>query len=166
LTAFANSVAERFVLSIKSECLSKLALLGENHLRRAYIEHYHRERNHQGVGNRCSRQANRRCDRPTGMCRSCAASGWADCSTSTIGPPHEFVRLLAHDDIARATQPTSWRMMENAIRSSVQQLTPGFITVTGVAAIEACREAHKAPAERSRCIADAVKLSNLTSARH
>jgi putative transposase len=29
--------------------------LGESHLRRAvseYIEHYHRERNHQGVGNR------------------------------------------------------------------------------------------------------------------
>jgi transposase InsO family protein len=47
--------AGRFVLSIKSECLSKLVLLGENHLRRAvseYVEHYHRERNHQGVGNR------------------------------------------------------------------------------------------------------------------
>jgi putative transposase len=50
-----NSVAERFVLSIKSECLSKLVPLGERHLRRAvseYVAHYHRERNHQGVGNR------------------------------------------------------------------------------------------------------------------
>jgi transposase InsO family protein len=50
-----NSVAERFVLSIKSECLGKLVPLGESHLRRAvseYVEHYHRERNHQGVGNR------------------------------------------------------------------------------------------------------------------
>jgi integrase-like protein len=50
-----NSVAERFVLSIKNECLSKLVLLGESHLRRAvseYIEHYHSERNRQGVGNR------------------------------------------------------------------------------------------------------------------
>jgi len=50
-----NSFAERFVLSIKSECLSKLVPLGEFHLRRAvaeYVEHYHRERNHQGVGNR------------------------------------------------------------------------------------------------------------------
>src|SRR5690348_13241699 len=46
-----NSFAERFVLSIKSECLSKLVPLGESHLRRAvseYVEHYHRERNHQG----------------------------------------------------------------------------------------------------------------------
>jgi hypothetical protein len=35
--------------------LSKLVPLGESHLRRAvseYVEHYHRERNHQGVGNR------------------------------------------------------------------------------------------------------------------
>jgi len=50
-----NSVAERFVLSIKSACLAKLVPLGENHLRRAvseYVEHYHHERNHQGVGNR------------------------------------------------------------------------------------------------------------------
>ena len=50
-----NSVAERFVLSIKSEYLSKLVPLGESHLRRAvseYIEHYHHERNHQGVDNR------------------------------------------------------------------------------------------------------------------
>ena len=43
------------MLSIKSECLGKLVPLGESHLRRAvseYVEHYHRERNHQGVGNR------------------------------------------------------------------------------------------------------------------
>ncbi len=43
------------MLSIKSECLSKLVPLGESHLRRAvseHVVHYHRERNHQGVGNR------------------------------------------------------------------------------------------------------------------
>ena len=57
-----NSVAERFVLSIKSECLSRLVPLGERHLRRAvseYVEHYHRERNHQGVGNRLLTPAER-----------------------------------------------------------------------------------------------------------
>jgi putative transposase len=50
-----NSIAERFVLSIKSECLSKLVPLGESHLRRAvseYVAHYHLERNHQGLDNR------------------------------------------------------------------------------------------------------------------
>ena len=50
-----NAHAERFVLSIKSECLDRMVLLGERHLRSAvanYVEHYHRERSHQGLGNR------------------------------------------------------------------------------------------------------------------
>ncbi len=40
--------------SIKSECLSRIVPLGERHLRHAireYVEHYHRERPHQGLGN-------------------------------------------------------------------------------------------------------------------
>ncbi len=48
-----NAYAERFVLSIKSECLDKIVPLGERHLRLAvkeYVEHYHRERHHQGLG--------------------------------------------------------------------------------------------------------------------
>jgi len=50
-----NAFAERFVLSIRSECLDRIVPLGEGHLRRTireYLEHYHRERNHQGIGNR------------------------------------------------------------------------------------------------------------------
>ena len=50
-----NAYAERFVRSIKSECLDRMILFGENRLRRIideYVEHYHRERNHQGLGNR------------------------------------------------------------------------------------------------------------------
>ena len=49
-----NAYAERFVLSIKSECLDRILLLGERHLRRAigeYLAPYHGERNHQGLGN-------------------------------------------------------------------------------------------------------------------
>lgn len=49
-----NAYAERFVRSIKSECLSKVIPLGERHLRlivSEYVEHYHLERNHQGLGN-------------------------------------------------------------------------------------------------------------------
>ena len=40
--------------SIKEECLTRVVPLGEGHLRRLvyeYIEHYHRERNHQGLDN-------------------------------------------------------------------------------------------------------------------
>ncbi|HTP50291.1 MAG TPA: integrase core domain-containing protein [Anaeromyxobacteraceae bacterium] len=54
-TACSNAYAERFVLSIKSECLDKLMLLGERHLRLAiseFVQHYHLERNHQGLENR------------------------------------------------------------------------------------------------------------------
>jgi transposase InsO family protein len=49
-----NAFAERWVRSIKSECLSKLILFGEASLRRAvteFIEYYHLERPHQGKGN-------------------------------------------------------------------------------------------------------------------
>ncbi len=50
-----NAYAERFVLSIKSECLDRLVLIGERHLRHAideYAEHYHLERTHQGLDNK------------------------------------------------------------------------------------------------------------------
>jgi putative transposase len=49
-----NAFAERWVRSVKEECLSKLILFGERSLRRAlaeYVSHYHGERNHQGKGN-------------------------------------------------------------------------------------------------------------------
>ena len=49
-----NAFAERWVMSVKQECLSRLILFGENSLRRAladFTEHYHSERNHQGKGN-------------------------------------------------------------------------------------------------------------------
>jgi len=49
-----NAYAERFVRSIKSECLAQIIPLGERHLRHAvkeYTEHYHIERNHQGLDN-------------------------------------------------------------------------------------------------------------------
>jgi len=50
-----NAYAERFVRSIKDECLNRMIFVGQASLRRAvseYVEHYHRERNHQGLGNR------------------------------------------------------------------------------------------------------------------
>jgi putative transposase len=49
-----NAYAERFVRSIKSECLDQMILLGRESLVRAiaeYVAHYHEERSHQGIGN-------------------------------------------------------------------------------------------------------------------
>ena len=51
----ANAFAERFVRSIKEECLDRLIPIGERHFRRAvaeFVTHYHHERNHQGLRNR------------------------------------------------------------------------------------------------------------------
>jgi transposase InsO family protein len=51
LTAY----AERFVRTMKESCLDRMILFGEGSLRKAireFMAHYHRERNHQGLGNR------------------------------------------------------------------------------------------------------------------
>lgn len=50
-----NAYAERFVLSVKTECLDRMIFFTEASLRRAigsFVDHYHRERSHQGLGNR------------------------------------------------------------------------------------------------------------------
>ncbi len=50
-----NAYAERFVRSIKDECLNRMIFFGERSLRKAtreYAAHYNRERNHQGIKNR------------------------------------------------------------------------------------------------------------------
>jgi len=50
-----NAYAERFVRSIKSECLDRMIFFGGKHLWcvvNEYMKHYHAERNHQGIENR------------------------------------------------------------------------------------------------------------------
>jgi hypothetical protein len=47
-----NAFIERFIRSIKEECLDRVIPLGEAHLReliREYMDHYHVERPHQGL---------------------------------------------------------------------------------------------------------------------
>ena len=54
MTLQPNAHAERFVRSVKEECVSKLVFFSQADLRRGveqYIVHYHEERNHQGRGN-------------------------------------------------------------------------------------------------------------------
>jgi hypothetical protein len=50
-----NAYAERFVRSIKAESLDQMIFLGQKSLDRTiheFVEHYHDERSHQGIGNR------------------------------------------------------------------------------------------------------------------
>jgi putative transposase len=49
-----NAYAERFVRTIKESCLNRRIPFGERSLHPVigeFVEHYHRERNHHGVGN-------------------------------------------------------------------------------------------------------------------
>ncbi len=53
-----NAFAERFVRSIKEECLSRMVFFSEAMLRHVineYLAHYHEERNHQGLESRIIR---------------------------------------------------------------------------------------------------------------
>jgi putative transposase len=53
-----NAYAERFVRSIKEECLNRMIFIGQASLRctvSEFVEHYHAERNHQGLDNRLIR---------------------------------------------------------------------------------------------------------------
>ncbi len=54
-----NAFAERFVRSIKEECLAKMIFVGQGSLRRVlteYMSHYQEARNHQGLENRLIRE--------------------------------------------------------------------------------------------------------------
>ena len=49
-----NAYMERWFRSLKSECLSRIIFFGRRSLEKAvreYVQHYHGERNHQGLGN-------------------------------------------------------------------------------------------------------------------
>ena len=74
-----NAYAERFVRSIKESCLRRMIFFGERSLRTAvgeFVEHYHAERNHQGLGNSSSHRTRRM---QASQAKSTGASAWAAC---------------------------------------------------------------------------------------
>ena len=69
--------AERFVKTIRYECLNHLVFFGERHLRyvvREFMAHYHAERFHQGLGGqlieRPAGSANQNSSKGKVLCRS------------------------------------------------------------------------------------------------
>ena len=80
-----NPHAQRFVRSVKEECLDRMILFGRNALLRALREyrlHYLRERNHQGLGNRLIESIPPNADAPRSMSR---ATRWATSLLSSCG---------------------------------------------------------------------------------
>ena len=107
----ANAYAERFVRSIKEECLDRMIPIGERHVRRTiseYVEHYHCERNHQGLETRSSTSA-RTARRGSGFAVGRDSAG---CSITMnerregYGWPHETLRLRTLRLSARAGNHT------------------------------------------------------------
>src|SRR6202521_325777 len=79
-----NAYAERWVRSVKEECLSKVILFGERSLRRAlgeYLEHYHSECIIRGRTTSCCFLAIQTSP-PRGLCN--AASDWVGSCAITI----------------------------------------------------------------------------------
>jgi transposase InsO family protein len=68
----ANAIAERFVRTIRSECLDWLLILNRRHLehvRRVYADHYNRQRPHRALELRPPEPTERRERSPTGAIR-------------------------------------------------------------------------------------------------
>ena len=84
-----NAYAERFVRSIKEECLSRLIFLSERHLRTTiatFGDYYRQRRNHQGIQNKL---IERRRASPWWVA-SAAAMSSADCSTTNPAKPRDI----------------------------------------------------------------------------
>jgi hypothetical protein len=86
----ANAIAERFVRTVRSECLDWLLVLNRRHLERVlrvYVNHYNRERPHRALElGRPSRTSD---EKEPPKAKFAVATGSAASSTSTTEPPHE-----------------------------------------------------------------------------
>jgi putative transposase len=68
----ANAIAERWVGSVRRECLDHLLIVGEAHLRRvlsAYVAHYNHARPHQGLAQRTPLPSTERAEHGPIRCR-------------------------------------------------------------------------------------------------
>jgi len=76
-----NAHSERWVRTVREECISKLVLVGEGSLPRApaqYETHFNHDRTHRGLGGSSPSRARRTAPaRPTGACGG--VRGWAGC---------------------------------------------------------------------------------------
>jgi putative transposase len=86
-----NSYAERFVKTIKHECLNEFVIFGERHLRyliKEFVEHHHAERFHQGLGGKLIEE-------PTGAATDAGSKGKVVCRSRIGGMLNFYHREAA-----------------------------------------------------------------------
>jgi putative transposase len=89
----ANAIPERFVRTVRAQCLDWLLILNRRHLGRVlrtYIDHYNRQRPHRALKLQPPQPETPEPQPPVGG--SGATNGWAVSSTSTTETPHEYWR--------------------------------------------------------------------------
>ena len=102
----ANAHAERFVRSVRTECLNRVIPLGERHFRetlQTFVEHYHHERNHQGLGNRVLEY--RAAKSPGPRDSSAGAAGW---TPQLLLPGRVMTMNISPVMSAEFSDTTSW----------------------------------------------------------
>ena len=86
----ANAIAERWVRTVREECLDHMLIISERHLRRVlaeYVEYYNHRRAHQGIGQRV----------PIPLAeRRLATSGRVHCRDVLGGVIHDYYRADTH----------------------------------------------------------------------
>ncbi len=83
-----NAFAERWIRSVREECLDKVLILGERHLHRvvtAYVDYYNHARPHQGIEQQC----------PVPFQRSTARDGPIERRDILGGVLHDYSRRAA-----------------------------------------------------------------------
>ena len=84
----ANAFAERWLRSVREECLDKILVVGERHLQRvltAYLAYYNQARPHQGIAQQC----------PVPLQRSSARDGPLERRDILGGLLHDYHRRAA-----------------------------------------------------------------------
>jgi hypothetical protein len=89
----ANAYAERWVRTVRVECLDHLLILGRRHAERVlrvYVSHYNAQRPHRGLDLALPERPDLECVTTTLLPASGAGTSWAASCTNTIAPRHSY----------------------------------------------------------------------------
>ena len=88
----ANAYAERWIRTVRAECLDWLLIIGRGHLEQVlqvYVEHYNVHRPHRALGLEPPIHGSVRSSSATNSAVCADATGSAACSTSITDKPHD-----------------------------------------------------------------------------